>query len=57
MRMKSIPIQYILKNWYFKDLKIFCESDVLIPRPESEKIVDIVQGKEKLNQKMLRDIE
>jgi methylase of polypeptide subunit release factors len=38
-----------VKYWYFGRLKIVCKQDVLIPRPETEKIVDLVQGIEKIN--------
>ena len=41
-RLNSIPIQYIVKHWFFEELKIICENDVLIPRPESKKIVELV---------------
>lgn len=39
---KSTPIQYILKEAWFYNLKFFVNSQVLIPRPETEELVDII---------------
>tara|TARA_Y100001968_G_C19166780_1_gene623631 strand:- start:135 stop:797 length:663 start_codon:yes stop_codon:yes gene_type:complete len=36
------PIQYFFKYTYFKGLKIHLNSNVLIPRPETEELVDLV---------------
>ena len=41
-RLNSEPVQYILGYTYFYGLKIICENDVLIPRPETEQLVDII---------------
>lgn len=41
-RLNSEPIQYILGYTYFYGLKIICEKDVLIPRPETEQLVDVI---------------
>ena len=38
----SIPIQYLCGNTYWRDLKLKVNDKVLIPRPETELIVDIV---------------
>jgi len=39
---KNIPIQYILKEAWFYDLKFYVDANVLIPRPETEELVDII---------------
>lgn len=39
-RAKSEPIQYILGYAHFRGLKIFLDSEVLIPRPETELLVE-----------------
>ena len=36
------PIQYFFGYTYFKDLKIKVDSSVLIPRPETEQLIDLV---------------
>ena len=43
-RLKHIPIPYILKYKEFYGRKFFTDSAVLIPRPESENIIDIVKS-------------
>lgn len=40
-RKASYPLQYILGKWYFYDLELFVEEGVLIPRPETEILVDL----------------
>jgi release factor glutamine methyltransferase len=39
---KNKPIQYILKEAWFYDLNFFVDQNVLIPRPETEELVDII---------------
>ncbi len=36
------PLQYLLQRWEFRHLELFLDHRVLIPRPETELIVDIV---------------
>ena len=38
----KVPIQYILKNWFFYDGEYFLNHHVLIPRPETEVLVDYI---------------
>lgn len=39
-RLEHVPIQYILKEAYFRKIKLYVDSGVLIPRPETELIVE-----------------
>ena len=55
-RLQHVPIQYILKEAYFRKIKLCVDSRVLIPRPETELIIDIAfqllkkkSGSEKIN--------
>jgi release factor glutamine methyltransferase len=38
-RLQHVPVQYILKEAYFRKIKLYVDSRVLIPRPETELIV------------------
>jgi len=40
-RLEHVPIQYILKEAYFRKIKLYVERGVLIPRPETELIVEM----------------
>ncbi|MBE38043.1 MAG: hypothetical protein CMP50_05325 [Flavobacteriales bacterium] len=52
--LSNKPIQYFFGYTYFKDLKIKVNKSVLIPRPETEQLVDIVLNK--LNKSSLKNI-
>lgn len=39
-RLKNEPVQYILKEAFFRNLKLYVDENVLIPRPETELLVD-----------------
>ncbi|MBN1298123.1 MAG: peptide chain release factor N(5)-glutamine methyltransferase [Actinobacteria bacterium] len=39
-RLEHAPIQYILNEAYFRNTKLFVDGNVLIPRPETELLVD-----------------
>lgn len=46
-RCKDIPLQYLLKETKFMGLNIRCNKNALIPRPETELMVDIIVRNEK----------
>ncbi len=52
-RKNGEPLQYILGEWEFYGLRIFVGNGVLIPRPDTETLVDTVLGYAK-NRKALR---
>ena len=39
-RLEHIPIQYILNEAYFRNIKLYVDENVLVPRPETELIVE-----------------
>lgn len=39
-RLEHVPIQYILCEAYFRDIKLYVDKNVLIPRPETELLVE-----------------
>ena len=56
-RLENIPVQYILNEAYFRKIKLYVDSNVLIPRPETELVVEkgfecikeILSSKKKIN--------
>ncbi len=44
---KNIPIQYVLGRTYFYNLPFFVDENVLIPRPETEELVEWIIEKRK----------
>jgi release factor glutamine methyltransferase len=40
-RLTGEPLQYVMKRWAFRHLDVFVDQRVLIPRPETETVVDI----------------
>lgn len=39
-RLEHVPIQYILNEAYFRNIRLYVDENVLIPRPETELIVE-----------------
>ena len=40
-RLAGEPIQYVLGRWAFRTLDLLCDRRVLIPRPETEQVVEV----------------
>lgn len=38
------PVQYLVGNWDFHDLNLLVRAPVLIPRPETEELVELILG-------------
>lgn len=51
-RISGEPLQYIIGKWDFYGLSMRCGEGVLIPRPESERLVDLAAGFVKKGQKI-----
>ncbi|MCU1354610.1 MAG: protein-(glutamine-N5) methyltransferase, release factor-specific [Acidimicrobiales bacterium] len=40
-RLAGEPIQYVLGHWAFRSLDLLCDRRTLIPRPETEQVVEV----------------
>ena len=40
-RQAGEPVQYVLGSWGFRTLDLFCDRRALIPRPETEQVVEV----------------
>jgi release factor glutamine methyltransferase len=43
-RLNGEPLQYVIGRWPFRSLELDLDSRVLIPRPETEELVDVALG-------------
>ncbi len=53
----SIPIQYLSGISYWRDLKLEVSKKVLIPRPETELIIEIISGKFKNKREKIKFVD
>ena len=44
-RMSRMPVQYIVKTWDFREIRLAMKPPVFIPRPETEQLVSLVLEK------------
>lgn len=45
-RVRRMPVQYIVGNWDFYGLVLQCKQPILIPRPETEELVEMLLQKQ-----------
>ena len=43
-RLRGEPLQYVLGRWPFRTLELIVDRRVLIPRPETERVVEVALG-------------
>ena len=55
-RLAREPIQYIIGNWDFYGFEVKCRPPVLIPRPETEQLVDLILSNVKKEKLRILDI-
>ena len=44
-RVRGEPLQYVLGSWAFRELDLLVDERVLIPRPETEWVVESALGR------------
>lgn len=47
-RARGEPLQYVFGHWPFRRLDLFVDARVLIPRPETEQVVEVALGEARL---------
>ncbi len=50
------PVQYIFNKAHFRELELFVDTNVLVPRPETEELVELVLQRESQNAARVLDI-
>ncbi|CAN5247784.1 peptide chain release factor N(5)-glutamine methyltransferase [soil metagenome] len=55
--LKYEPVQYVLNESWFYKMKFYVDKNVLIPRPETEELVEWIVEEYKLNKNKLRILE
>ncbi len=48
-RKEHVPLQYILREWYFMDLTLYVDENVLIPRQDTETLAELTMDYAKRN--------
>src|SRR5581483_7254597 len=43
-RLRGEPLQYVLGTWPFRTLELTVDRRVLVPRPETEQVVEVALG-------------
>jgi len=54
--LERIPLAYIIKKWHFYGLEFFVDENVLIPRRETEQLVELILEENDITQKKMLDI-
>ena len=55
-RLKGKSVASLINKSYFYDLEFFVNNSVLIPRPETELIIDIISEKKELDREFSEEI-
>ena len=57
-RLGGEPLQYVMRRWAFRHLDVMVDERVLIPRPETEQVVDFALGlAREMRMKLLRQLQ
>lgn len=56
-RLQGEPLQYVMRRWSFRHLDVMVDERVLIPRPETEQVVEVALGlARQMQQQLLRPL-
>jgi release factor glutamine methyltransferase len=53
---QHVPVQYVLNEAWFMDMKLYVDESVLIPRPETEELVDWIKSEVKSQKSKLKSV-